>query len=149
MKRIQTRVSKDLTKYTENFFFGMSLRQTLLSAAGVCVTTLSYIFLMVPGIAAVGLGLPFFAFAFLRPDGLPASQWLRCWARAVLIRPKIRVHAPENELYEFLWHGRLCGRRVLTTKELRVLRAPALWDKERSEEPEPERERHEKKKSVR
>lgn len=133
MKRIQTRVGSDLAKYTENFFFGMSLKQTLLSAAGVAATALTYIFLPVPGIVAILCGIPFFAFAFLRPDGLSAGQWLKYWLRANVLRPRVRTNVQKNDLYEFLWHGRLLGRTVLTQRELRRLR-------EKNEKPSPGKE---------
>lgn len=118
MKRIQTRVGSDLTKYTENFFFGMSLRQTLLSAAGVAATAAVYIFLPVPGIAAAACGLPMFALAFLKPDGLSAEKWLYYWLRANILRPRVRVHLERSALYDFLWHGKLLGRTVLKRRVL-------------------------------
>ena len=116
MKRLQTRVSADLTKYTENFFFGMSMRQTLLSAAGASATAFAYILLALPGPAAMAIGLPFFALAFLRPDGLPAEVYVRNWIRARILRPRVRHYHPENDLYELLWHDRLLGRTYRPSK---------------------------------
>lgn len=73
---------------------------------------LSYILLRVPGALAVVLGLPMFALAFLRPDGLAAEVFIRNWLKARVMRPRVRYNVPENDLYQFLWHGRLLGRTV-------------------------------------
>lgn len=118
MKRIQTRVAADLTKYTENFFFGMSARQTVLSVLGAAVTAAAYILSALPGIAAIGLGLPLFALAFLKPDGLALEKWAANWIQSALLRPAVRAREGGSELYEFLWNGRLLGRKVLKRREL-------------------------------
>lgn len=134
MKRIQTRVGRDLTKYTENFFFGMSLRQTLLSAAGAAAVAAVYIFCPVPGIAAAACGLPLFALAFLKPDGLPAEKWLWNWVSANLLRPRLRVFEQRDALYELLWHGRLLGRRVFSRRQLMRMHEPYSPARSRAKE---------------
>lgn len=120
-KRLQTRITADMSRYTENFFLGMSVRQTILSLAGVAVTAAVYIFTEIPGIIAAGAGLPFFILAFFQPDGIRAEKYLAhfLFARS---RPQVRSYEGGCDLYEFLWKGILHGRRRLGKKELTLLR---------------------------
>lgn len=121
MRRLQTRITADMSRYTENFFLGMSARQTLLSIGGVAVTAALYILTRVPGILAAGAGLPLFILAFFQPDGIRAEKYLGCFLSARM-RPQVRPCEGGCDLYEFLWKGRLAGRRVLGERQLVQLR---------------------------
>lgn len=110
MRKLQTRIVPDMNRYTSNFFLGMSGRQTVFSVMGAAVTALSYIALPVPGIAALALGLPFFAAAFLRPEGMPVEKFLFCLLRAAR-HPAVRPYRREDEACAFFFDDRICGRR--------------------------------------
>lgn len=109
MKKLQTRIVPDMNRYTENFFLGMSPRQTVFSLCGAAVTAITYIVLAVPGIAALALGLPLFAAAFLRPEGLPLEKYLGCLLGAAR-HPAQRPYIREDEAALFFFGSSMPGR---------------------------------------
>ena len=116
MKKLQTRIVPDMNRYTENFFLGMSPRQTVFSLAGAAVTAAAYICLPVPGIAALALGLPLFAAAFVRPEGLPLEKFVACLIKAAR-HPAARPYRREDEVSAFFLEKIICGRRIKEEKQ--------------------------------
>lgn len=110
MRRLQTKFISDISRYTENFFLGMSPRQTFFGlAGGACMVAGPLLF---PGADAASMlaGLVLIALGFFRPDGLPPEKYLKAWVESHFVNPSRRCYQQDNTAYEFLWEGRIGGR---------------------------------------
>lgn len=110
MRRLQTKFIADISRYTENFFLGMSPRQTVFAvsggavmAAGSFLSPAGDVLPMLAGIALIMLG-------FFRPDGLTPERYLLSWLESHFLRPARRHYEPDSTEYDFLWEGRIGGR---------------------------------------
>lgn len=102
----------DILEYEENVFIGMTFRQTVLSFAGVGIIAGSYFLTtyanmnsQIASYVAMGLGLPCFLFAFLRPHKMKLEKYISVWLRFHFLSRKTRVWQTDNLFYRLLWQG--------------------------------------------
>lgn len=111
MKRLQTKLVADMSRYTENFFCGMTPRQTFCGAAALGIVIGGALLLHIPSFLCVLFGFPVLLAGFARPDGLPLEKWLAAWIESKWRSPIIRTYQTENDVYDFLWRGTIQGRK--------------------------------------
>lgn len=124
MRRLQTRFVADISRYTENFFLGMSPRQTVLGIAGGALMVLGALLPQFPDVAGFLGGFGLIAAGFLRPDGLPLERYVRAWLDARLVNPLHRHYEPDNIPYDYLWEGRVQGRVCFRPADFRERASP-------------------------
>lgn len=112
MRRLQTRFVADMSQYTENFFLGMTPRQTICGISVVIFTVAGHLLLHIDTVLCVILGFPLLLLGFYRPEGLPMEKWVRAWIEAHLANTPVRFYNPDNIVYDFLWRGVIGGRKV-------------------------------------
>ena len=110
MRRLQTKFVADISRYTENFFLGMSPRQTVFGIAGGAVMVLGSLLDALPDAVAFLAGFALVAAGFWRPDGLAPERYLKAWTDSHLVNPVHRYYQPENIAYDYLWKGKAGGR---------------------------------------
>ena len=105
---IEVRINREVGDYTEEMFFGLSLRQFIFSAltAGVAVA-LYFLLKPIVGMETVSwvciLGAaPFAAMGFITYHGMTAEQFLLTWFRSEILEPKELGFEPTNLYYEAL-----------------------------------------------
>lgn len=108
---MEVKLIDDILDYEENILIGMSLRQTVLSVIGVILIAVSYFLTytyfnsQAASYVAIGLGLPCFLFAFLRPQKMRLEKYIAVWIRTNLLSLRFRVWQTENIFYRELWQG--------------------------------------------
>mgnify|MGYP004548097779 CR=1 FL=1 len=100
---MQTKIVKDMAKYTGNVFMGLSGRQTVLICLGVAIIAIAYFFLPIPGFLAIVMGLPFFLMAFYKPEGLSLERYAFYYIESVLRNSHTRYYEKNSEVYKALW----------------------------------------------
>lgn len=106
---METTIITDITEYEENILAGMTMRQLLLSIAGIVIVILSYttlqrlLNLQAASYVAIGLGLPCFLFAFARPQKMRLEQYLMILIKSELLSHRKRRFETENLLYDAIF----------------------------------------------
>ena len=106
---METTIITDVTEYEENILAGMTMRQLLLSIAGIVIVILSYttlqrlLNLQAASYVAIGLGLPCFLFAFARPQKMRLEQYLMILIKSELLSHRKRRFETENLLYDAIF----------------------------------------------
>lgn len=102
---MEIKVNKEIRDYTENVFFGLSLRQSSFSALACAVAVLLYFLLKdYLGIEALSWvciigAVPFVFFGFFKYNGMTAEEFIIAWIKSEILLPKVLLFKPEN-LYE-------------------------------------------------
>ena len=103
---MEVKINKEIRDYTENMFFGLSMRQFIFSVLACGVAVGIYFGLRnVLGTETVSwlcmLGAaPFAAIGFLKYHGMNAEQFLFAWVKSEFLLPKQLTFAPTNLYYE-------------------------------------------------
>lgn len=103
---METTVITDIGEYEENVLAGMTMRQLVLSAAGILLIVISYMggaaFLPMQAASylAIGLGLPCFLFAYAHPHKMRLEKFIAIWVECELLSHRKRWYIAENVLYE-------------------------------------------------
>ena len=105
---MEVKINKEIRNYSENVYFGLSLRQFIFSilACGMAVV-LYFIFRPYFGIETLSwlciLGAaPFAAIGFIKYNGMNAEEFVLAYIRSEWLTPKELVFKPENYYYELL-----------------------------------------------
>lgn len=105
---MEIKVNKEIRDYTENIFFGLSMRQFFFSVCACGIAVLLY-FLLKPylGIETLSwvciLGaMPFGVLGFVKYNGMNAEEFVFAWIKSEILLPKILLFKPENIYYEQL-----------------------------------------------
>ena len=105
---MEVKINREIRKYTESMFFGLSMRQFVFSVLAILVAVGLY-FLLKPyfGTETVSwmciLGAaPFAALGFITYHGMTAEQFLWAWLRSELLEPKELCFEASNLYYEAL-----------------------------------------------
>ncbi|MBD5559959.1 MAG: hypothetical protein HDQ87_06325 [Clostridia bacterium] len=110
MRKMQTRFVADISKYTENFFLGMSPRQTVFGILGGAVILLGSYLLPVPQVVPMLVGFAIIMFGFFQPEGIPLEKYIKAWWDSHFTNPITRHYESDNIVYDFLWRGEIGGR---------------------------------------
>lgn len=103
---MEVKINREIRDYTENMFFGLSLRQFFFSVAAVAVALVIY-FLLKPslGVETVSwlcilCAFPFALMGFVKYNGMNAEQFLWAWLRSEILEPNNYCCEPKNIYYE-------------------------------------------------
>ena len=109
---MEVKVPRDVLKYEEAMFFGLSLRQFLYSVLAIGAAVGTY-FLADPLLGTetaswlcIVAALPFALMGFVRYNNMTAVQFARAWVRSELLFPKVLVYHGYNLYHECLEQGR-------------------------------------------
>lgn len=97
MQRLEIEVPKEIQDYSESFFFGLNLRQTILSGIGIAVGGIGYAILnryfvgVLITIIAIVISSPFFILAFWFPHGMTAWAYIKIIARYISSPKKLQM----------------------------------------------------------
>lgn len=130
---MEVKVPRDILKYEEALFYGLSLRQFLFSMLAVGVAVGSY-FLFSPHLAmettswiCIVATLPFALLGFAHYNGMTADQFTRTWMRSELLFPKVLIYRGTNLYMDVIEQGRIEAARP---KRKPLIRLP---DRKRTE----------------
>ena len=110
---MEVKVPRDILKYEETLFFGLSLRQFLFSllAAGIAV---AMYFLLNPIIGlemtswvCIISALPFALLGFVSYNGMTADQFARTWIRSEILFPRVLIYRSSNLYMDVIEQSRL------------------------------------------
>jgi hypothetical protein len=103
---MEVKINKDIREFTENIFFGLSMRQFIFSILACIVAVILY-FLLKPflGIETLSwtciLGaVPFAVLGFVRYNGMTAEKFIAAWIKSNFIIPKRLTFKAKNIYYE-------------------------------------------------
>lgn len=103
---MEVKINKDIREFTENIFFGLSMRQFIFSILACIVAVILY-FLLKPffGIETLSwtciLGaVPFAVLGFVRYNGMTAEKFIGVWIKSNFIVPKKLTFKAQNIYYE-------------------------------------------------
>ncbi|MDL2287955.1 PrgI family protein [Oscillospiraceae bacterium OttesenSCG-928-F05] len=105
---IEIKVNKEIRRYKESIFFGLTFRQFLCSAVAVGAAVAVYFgFRETLGNEAVSwvcilAAVPVAAAGFFKYQGLPLEQFIKTWIESEFIRAGRRVYRATNYLYTML-----------------------------------------------
>lgn len=115
---MEEKVLKNIFTYQETLFMGMTGRQVGLAVAGVLLVVVTYfatsgeVYSQVASYIGMFCGLPCFLFAFWKPEKMELEKYLWYWIESKLLVPRKRYYKRDNELYDLLWSGMVCGRKI-------------------------------------
>lgn len=97
---MEVKINKEIREYSENMFFGLTLRQFFFSAFG-CIAAVGIYFLcrdalgleVTTWLCVLGV-VPFAAIGFITYNGLPAEKLLAAYVKGKVIYPKRYLSKP-------------------------------------------------------
>lgn len=102
---MEVKINKDIRDFTENIFFGLSMRQFIFSISACVVAVILY-FLLKPffGIETLSwvciLGaVPFAVLGFVKYNGMTAEKFIGAWLKSNFIIPKRLTFKANNYYY--------------------------------------------------
>lgn len=105
---MEVKINKEIREYTENMFFGLSLRQFIFSVVACGVAVGIYFGLRnvlgtetVSWVCILGAA-PFAALGFITYHGMTAEKFLWAWIKSEILLPKRLTFRPTNLYYEAL-----------------------------------------------
>lgn len=105
---MEVKVNKEIRNYTESVFFGLSLRQSVFSAAA-CIVAVTLYFLFRPHFGTEVLSwisilaaAPFAVLGFARYNGMSAEQFMWAWFKSEFLMPKKLLFKSKNYHYELV-----------------------------------------------
>ena len=105
---MEVKINKEIREYTENMFFGLSLRQFIFSFFA-CGTSVSIYFLLKPHINMEILSwlcilgaIPFIVLGFVKYHGMTAEKFIWAWIKSEVITPKRLTFKSSNLYYQAL-----------------------------------------------
>ena len=103
---MEVKINREIRDYSENMFFGLSMRQFFFSLAAVGVAILAY-FLLKPYVGTetvswmcILCAAPFAAMGFITYHGMTAEKLLWVWFRSEMLEPRELRCATHNIYYE-------------------------------------------------
>ena len=124
---MEVKINREIRRYTEAMFFGLSLRQFAFSLLAVGVAVAVWFLLRgrlgtetVSWICVLSAA-PFAAMGFAHYHGMTAERFLVCWLRDGFVEPRELCFKPVNVWYGLLKDGPAKrGREVRARDEVRV-----------------------------
>lgn len=105
---MEVKINREIRNYTENIFFGLSLRQFIFSLLS-CGMAVSLYFLTIPyfnkeivsWICIIG-ALPFAGLGFFKYNGMPLEEFIKAFVVSELLTPRELKFESENVYYELV-----------------------------------------------
>ena len=105
---MEVKINREIRNYTENIFFGLSLRQFVFSVLSCIIAIIMYfIFKPILGteitswICIICI-LPFVLMGFVKYNGMPMEELFISWIRFELLVPKNLVFQSDNIYYQMI-----------------------------------------------
>ena len=105
---MEVKINREIREYTENIFFGLSMRQFIFSVFACGIAILLY-FILRPyfGIETLSwvciLGaVPFAVLGFLKYNGMTAEKFIFAWIKSEILLPKHLTFKPDNLYFEMI-----------------------------------------------
>ncbi len=105
---MEVKINKEIRKFSESIFFGLSLRQFIFSVIACLMAILIYFFLHgkvneeVVSWGCILGAAPFAALGFITYNGLPAEKIFYSIIKSKFLIPKKLVFKPTNYYYKLL-----------------------------------------------
>ena len=103
---MEVKINKEIRNYTESMFFGLSLRQFIITVLA-CGVAVGLYFLLRPRFGTETLSwvcilgaFPFAAMGFIKYNGMTAEQFVWAWIKSEFLMPKKLMFLPDNLYYE-------------------------------------------------
>lgn len=143
---MEVKINKEIREYSENMFFGLTLRQFFFSVLG-CIAAVGIYFLcrdtlgleLTTWACVIGV-IPFAAIGFITYNGMPAEKLVVAYLKSKLIYPKQYLSKPVSFYYSAMKESIGLTQGSLSKRELRRI-------KRREKKAEKEEKRQEKKQS--
>ena len=109
---MEVKINREIRNYTENVYFGLSLRQFFFSVLACGVAVILYFALKGKfGLETLSwmcmLGaFPFAALGFITYNGMTADKFIIAWIKSEVLIPKKLCFKPRNYYYELLSGGK-------------------------------------------
>lgn len=105
---MEVKINKDIREYTENIFFGLSMRQFIFSIMACLVAVILYFCLRdyfgietLSWICILG-ATPFAVLGFIKYNGMTAEKFIVAWVKSEILMPYRLTYKPFNLYYEIL-----------------------------------------------
>lgn len=109
---MEIKINREIREYTENMFFGLSLRQCIFSLLA-CGVAVAIYFLLKPYVGVETMSwlcvlgaAPFGAFGFIRYHGMYAEQFVWAFIKSEILMPKHLTVETSSLYYELLQEGK-------------------------------------------
>ena len=105
---MEVKINRDIRTYTENIFFGLTMRQFIFSILACLIAVLIYFIFknklgteITSWLCIIGV-LPFAALGFVKYNGMNAETIFIAIIKSKVLTPKVLVNNPNNYYYELL-----------------------------------------------
>ena len=105
---MEVKINREIRNYTENVFFGLSLRQFFFSVCACVVGVILYFMSskyfnkeIVSWICILG-AIPFAGMGFFKYNGMPLEQFVIAFIKSEILTPKKLKFVSENYYYDTL-----------------------------------------------
>ena len=125
---MEVRINKEKREYSENMFFGLTLRQFFFSVLG-CGVAVGIYFLcrdtlgleITTWLCVLGV-VPFAAAGFLRYNGMPAEKFISAYLKSRFLFPSGYLSRPESLYFKTMEESIRLRQGSSSKKELRRIR---------------------------
>ena len=125
---MEVKINKEIREYSENMFFGLTLRQFFFSALGCAAAVVLYFLCkdklgleITTWVCVIGT-VPFAAMGFLKYNGMTAEQFAVAWLKAKVIYPKKYLSEPVSIYYRLMEDSIAQRQEILSKKALKKRR---------------------------
>lgn len=115
---MEVKINKDIREFTENVFFGLSLRQFIFSISACAIAVILYFLLKqyfsigtLSWICILG-AMPFAVLGFVKVNGLTAEKFIIAFIKSEIIMPKKLLFKPVNIYNEMLKNKKQENKKV-------------------------------------
>ena len=105
---MEVRINREIRNYTENMFFGLTLRQFIFSVCA-CAAAVGLYFLLKPHFGTETISwvcilgaAPFAVFGFVKYNGMTAEKFLIAWVKSEFLIPERLMFSPINTYMEIM-----------------------------------------------
>jgi len=105
---MEVKINREIREYTENIFFGLSLRQFVFSLCAIATTIILYFISnkyfgkeTLSWVCMLG-ATPFAALGFFKYNGMPLEKFIIAFIKTEILMPKELKFKSENIYYEAL-----------------------------------------------
>jgi len=105
---MEVKINREIREYTENIFFGLSLRQFIFSLCAIATTIILYFIShkyfgkeTVSWVCILG-AVPFAALGFFKYNGMPLEKFIIAFIKTEILMPRELKFKSENIYYEAL-----------------------------------------------
>ena len=105
---MEVKINKEIRNYSENIFFGLSLRQFIFSILA-CISALILFFIFKPILGTeitswicIAGAIPFGVMGFVKYNGMTGEQLITAYIKSEFLTKKELVFEPTNFYYELI-----------------------------------------------